>query len=175
MSDKARKVFSDIYDQWVDKIYRFIFLKVGTQEVAQDLTSEVFTKAWHSFRTRARKDNPHGDIRNMPAFLYQIARNLIADYYRESAQAQFVSTEDITVADTGQNLEARMAVASDMERVRQAMAGLKDEYREVLTWYYLDELKVPEIAQLTGKSEEAVRVTVHRALQVLRERIGTDL
>lgn len=175
-NNNARKAFSDIYDKWVDKIYRFVFLKVGTQEVAQDLTSEVFTKAWHSFRTRAEKGSRAEEIKNISAFLYQIARNLIADYYRERGRAQVVSVQEAQLAGaelSGENIEAQMAVSSDMERVRLAMAELKDEYREILIWYYLDELKVPEIAKLTDKSEEAVRVTIHRALNALRERLGS--
>ena len=45
-----RKIFSKIYDRYIDKIYRFIFFKVNSQEIAQDLTSETFLKTWESFK-----------------------------------------------------------------------------------------------------------------------------
>ncbi len=161
---RTKKYFGDIYENYVDKIYRFIFLKVGTQEVAEDLTSEVFSRTW-------QKIKKHNSIGNINAFLYQVARNLVVDHYRDKGQAQFVSVDSVAIADTGESLEARVAVHSELERVKTALAALKDEYREAVTWYYIDELSVPEISKMTKKSEEAVRVTIHRALQTLKERL----
>jgi len=163
-----KKTFSDIYDRYVHKIYRFIFLKVGTQEVAEDLTSEVFSRLW-------KKLKAGGVIENINAFLYQVADNLVIDYYREKGKAHFVPLETAVLQDEGAGLEAKIAVQSDMEKVKSALAGIKDEYRNAIIWYYLDELSVPEIAKMTQKSEEAVRVTIHRALQALRERIGGNV
>lgn len=163
----AKKTFSDIYERYVNKIYRFIFLKVGTQEVAEDLTSEVFSKLWKKLKSKSH-------IENTNAFLYQVANNLVTDHYREKGKAQFVPVETISMADERGNPEVKIAVNSEMERVRTALAGMKDEYRDVIIWYYLDELSVPEIAKLTDKSEGAVRVTIHRALNELRERLGAE-
>src|SRR3989338_26647 len=160
------KIFSDIYDAYVDKIYRFIFLKVGTQEVAEDLTSEAFSRAWAVFSRRQKS------IANINAFLYQIARNLVADHYRQQGQAMLVSTENLTLGDPEGEIGEKALVQSDMELVKGALANIKEEYREALVWYYLDELSAPEIAKMTKKSEEAVRVTIHRGLKALREELG---
>ncbi len=172
---QLRKQFSKIYDQNVERIYRFIFLKVSSQEIAEDLTSEVFTRGWQAYkdqRLKTKDQKEKCDIKNVTAFLYQIARNLIADHYRQKAQAQFVSMENVTpVVDTGVNLEEQALLRSDFDGVRTALSNLKEDYREVIVWYYLDELKVPEIAKILGKSEEAVRVQIHRALNALREKL----
>jgi len=160
-----RKQFSKIYDKNVEKIYRFIFLKVNSQEIAEDLTSEVFTRGWQAYCDKKC------DIKNVTAFLYQIARNLIVDYYREKAQAQFVSAENVTLLQRERDLEEKVRLDSDMEQIKAALANIKEEYQEVIVWYYLDELKVPEIAKILGKSEEAVRVQIHRALNALREKL----
>ncbi|PIU15604.1 RNA polymerase subunit sigma-70, partial [bacterium (Candidatus Gribaldobacteria) CG08_land_8_20_14_0_20_39_15] len=69
-----RKKFSKIYDQYINKIYRFIFLKVNSQEIAQDLTSETFLRGWESFKEK------NEEIENIQAFLYRIARNLVTDH-----------------------------------------------------------------------------------------------
>ncbi len=53
-----RKIFSKIYDQYINKIYRFVFLKVSSQEIAEDLTSETFLKTWESFKNGTRIENP---------------------------------------------------------------------------------------------------------------------
>lgn len=158
-----RKEFGKIYDQYVDKIYRFIFLKVNSQEIAEDLCSEVFTRGWQSFQ------DEKCDIKNATAFLYQIARNLIVDHYREKGQARLVSVDKVPrLADLEANLEEKAMLISDVNNIKAALANLKEDYREVIIWYYLDELKVSEIAQILGKSEEAVRVRIHRALKSLQ-------
>jgi RNA polymerase sigma-70 factor (ECF subfamily) len=163
---QLRKQFSKIYDKYVDKIYRFIFLKVSSPEIAEDLTSEVFARGWQAYKEKKR------DIENVTAFLYQIARNLIVDHYREKARAQFVSVENVQpIADTGVNLEEEALLKSDFNNVKEALANIREDYREVIVWYYLDELKVPEIAKMLDKSEEAVRVLIHRALNALKDEL----
>lgn len=160
-----RKEFSKIYDKYIDKIYRFIFLKVNSQEIAEDLTSEVFLRAWNAFRDKKC------DIANIQAFLYQIARNLTVDHYRQKAQATFVSTEYVKIPDPVENLEEKAFLRSDLEIVKQAMANLSDEYREAITLYYLEDMSVKEIAKIMDRSEESVRVIIHRALKTLKEAI----
>ena len=164
----SRKTFSDIYNKHIDKIYRFILLKVKSAEIAEDLCSETFMRGWGAFKSDPK-------IQNIQAFLYQIARNLLADHYRQTSRAQLVSAEFAHLVDPDQNLEEKAVIASDIGKIKAALADIKEDYREVLVWYYLDELKVPEIAKLAGKSEEAVRVTVHRALKALKMRLGGGL
>ena len=59
-----------------------------------------------------------------------------------------------------------------MEQIRVALLTLKDDYQNYVIWRYLDELSVPEIAQITGKSEPSVRVGVHRALRALKGQLA---
>ncbi|HCM36504.1 MAG: hypothetical protein A3J30_03680 [Candidatus Wildermuthbacteria bacterium RIFCSPLOWO2_02_FULL_47_9c] len=154
--------FGKIYDQYVEKIYRFIFLKVESQEVAEDLCSEVFVCCLEEFQKNS--------IENTQAFLYQVARYTIADYYRKRAGVKVVSideADDIFEEKPTQLQEA--AVAAEMEEVRKALARLRDEYQNFIIWRYLDELSIPEIVQITGKTEGNVRVGIHRALGALRE------
>jgi len=161
----SRKIYSDIYDKYVDKIYRFIFLKVKSSEIAEDLCSEVFLRGWQSFNGKK------GKIENIQAFLYQIARNLLTDHYREIGKAQLVSVEYAPITDSSQDLEEKALVQSDLEQVKAALANIKEDYREVIIWYYLDELQVPEIAKILNKSEGTCRVLIHRALKALKNEL----
>lgn len=159
----SRKIYSEVYDKYVKKIYRFVFLKVKSAEIAEDLTSEVFMKGWDAFKAKQDK------IENVQAFLYQIARNLLADHYRQEAKTQLVSVEYAPpLPDQKQDLEAISFTQSDMERVKAALVNINDDYREVIVWYYMDELKVSEIAKILDKSEPTVRVLIHRALHALK-------
>jgi len=164
-----RKEFSKIYDKYIEKIYRFVFLKVNSPEVAEDLTSETFLKGWQTFRIQNSKFR----IQNPPAFLYQIARNLVIDYYRQKGRAQVVSA-DYRIIDPRINLEEKANLSSDFEQVRRALTNLKEDYQDVIIYRYLDELSVPEIAKIMGKSEGTIRVLLHRALAALRNELHTD-
>jgi len=163
MSNK-RKEFSKIYDQCINKIYRFIFLKVNSQEISQDLCSETFLKGWEAY-----KNNPN--IENPSAFLYRIARNLVTDHYREKARAQFVSPEMVPVIDPNPGLEEKSALNSDLDQVRAVLADLKEDYQNVIIWHYLDDLPIAKVAKMLNKTEDATRVTLHRALKNLRNEI----
>jgi RNA polymerase sigma-70 factor, ECF subfamily len=163
----SRKIYSEVYDKYVKKIYRFVLLKVNSAEIAEDLTSEVFMRGWQAY-----KGQGPDKIENLQAFLYQIARNLLADHYRHEVKAQLVSVDLAPpLPDEKQDLEAISFIQSDMERVKAALVNINDDYREVIVWYYLDELKVPEIAKILDKSEPTVRVLIHRALNALKSEL----
>ncbi|MCX6760092.1 MAG: RNA polymerase sigma factor [Candidatus Nealsonbacteria bacterium] len=158
-----KEEFSKIYDQYVEKIYRFVFLKVNSKDVAEDLCSEVFTRCWKTFTTG--NQNP---IDNVQAFLYQIARNLVIDHYREKGKAQIVSTDSVPIIDTRTSFEEWMNKKSDLETIRKALANINDDYQNMVIWHYIDDLSIPEIAVMTEKSEGAVRTCLSRALGDLR-------
>jgi RNA polymerase sigma-70 factor (ECF subfamily) len=162
-----RKIFSKIYDQYINKIYRFVFLKVNSKEIAQDITSETFLRGWKAFDSKK-------DIKNPSAFLYQIARNLVVDFYREKGKAQIISVEYTQIIDPRINLEEKTIFESDINTVRLALANIREEYQEVIIWRYLDELSVPEIAETLDKSEQAVRVMLHRAMKSLKNKLNTN-
>jgi len=165
-----KKEFSKIYDQCIDKIYRFVYLKVNSQEIAEDLCSETFLRGWEAFKASQNQNNPK--IENPSAFLYKIARNLITDYYREKGKAQIVSAENTRIIDPRVNLEEKAALNSEMERVRLALINLKEDYQDIIIWSYLDQLSAAEIAQILDKSEGAVRVMLHRALKALQNELN---
>lgn len=163
------KKFSKIYDRYIEGIYRFIFLKVSSSEIAEDLTSETFLRGWKAFKADQSK------IENPQAFLYRIAHNLVVDFYRDKSKAQIISTEYVQIEDPGLSLEENAKLGSDMKIIQQAMGNLKDDYQNVIIWRYLDGLPVGEVARLLGKSQEATRTTLHRALKALRGRLNQDI
>lgn len=163
---ELKQLFSELYDQNIERIYRFIFIKVSSQEIAEDLTSETFTKAWKCFQEDGKI------IFNPSAFFYQIARNLVADHYRQKGKIKLVPTEDSSLADPDSDFETKAIFASDIESIRKAISNLKDSYQDMIAWHYLDDMPVSEIAKLINKPEGTVRVTMHRALAALKKELG---
>lgn len=173
----SQEAFGRLYDTYIDSIYRFIYLKTSSKEDAQDLTSQVFLKTWEAIpEAKPRGKLSTGkSIRNFRAFLYQIARNLVIDYWRERGQkgdvlgkAADIAETAAVIEDESQNLEEKLKFASDIAQVKEALDKVKGDYKDVIIWYYLDELSIPEIAQILGKSKGAVRVMMHRGLNALR-------
>lgn len=158
------KKFTGIYDRYVDKIYRFIFFKVDSREIAEDLASETFLRGWREFRNNR-------DIENPPAFLYKIARNLVTDYYRTKGKIQFLSNESILFSDPRTNLEEESFLNSDLKLIKKTLLQLKSDYQNVIIWHYLDDLPIAEVSKLLGRSEEATRMLLSRALKELKKQL----
>lgn len=163
--DNLKQEFSEIYDKYIGKIYRFIYLKVSSEAVAQDLTSETFLRCWKSFQKK------RSDIENVSAFLYRIAHNLIVDHYKKREKEPSISTEDRQIADKQVGLESKAILSSDMDTVRAVLANLNNDYQNIIIWHYLDEFSVKEISLIMNKSEDTTRVTLHRALKSLKEKL----
>jgi RNA polymerase sigma-70 factor (ECF subfamily) len=158
--------YTKLYDAYVEQIYRFVYFKVSSKEEAEDITSEVFLKAWHFVQEKQ-------DIKNFKALLYKIARNSVIDLYRRKSVRPESYLEDqlakgFEPSDAGKWLSQENAQI-DSKAIIQALKKLKQEYQEVITLRYVDELEVSEIAEIIGKGNVAVRVTLHRALNKLKE------
>lgn len=161
--------FSQIYDTYVEKIYRFVYLRVNSKEEAQDITSQVFL----NFLSKANKNsklNPR-DILSLQAFLYRIARNLVIDNYRRKNQAvvSLDGSEDnisISVNPVG---ETSIEKEQNSQFLESQLSKLKSPYWEVVVWHYIEELDIETIATILNKTPGNVRVILHRGLNQLKK------
>lgn len=162
------EIYGQLYDLYAPKIYRFIYFKVSSSLDAEDLTAEVFLKAWEYV-------NKNKEIEKFGGLLYKIARNLVIDFYRKKSTHEENLDETFLqkISDAGTAVE-KMAVKSDTQNIMKGLRLLKEEYREVLTLRYIDELDAGEIAEILNKSSINVRVLIHRALKTLRKIIDQN-
>lgn len=161
--------YGKLYDSYVGQIYRFVYFKVSSREEAEDITSEVFLKAWNYVQENK-------EIKSFSGLLYRIARNSIIDSYRRKAAKPESrldgddENEKVEVGDSGKWLEVEN-VKLESEKILKVLKKLKQEYQEVITFRYVDELEIDEIAEIMGKGKVTIRVTLHRALKKLQELI----
>ncbi len=174
--DKQQQEFEKAYDENIERIFRFVYLKVGNKDDAEDVTSQVFVRFWKLWGEKIKKkeklDNPR-------ALLYTIARNLIIDYYRknrperdekkDSKKKKSVSVEDVIVVDKQMRADEKAVLDSQIEEVMQALGNINEDYQSIIIWYYLDELTSAEIAKILDKPESSVRVLIHRAVGALKK------
>lgn len=156
--------YGQLYDLYIEKIYRFIYFKVHSKEEAEDLTSEVFLKAWQYMIEKSP-----GAIESVSGLLFSIARNTIIDSYRQKARRPTVSLEVIEEMASEKNEHEQIDVVHEVEHLLATMKKLKQDYQEVLVLKYIEELKINEIAKVLGKSSINVRVLLHRAVRKLKD------
>ena len=150
--------FSRLYDTYIRKIYNFVYYKTLNKEVAEDIVSAVFLKAWRSLDTYKQD--------NFSAWLYSIARNTVTDYYRQKKDHKDIDDcWDLACLD---DLEGRIDMGLKMEEVKKALANLKSEEREIIIMRFWLEIPFAEIANNLVKSEGAVKMSLARALKKLR-------
>ena len=163
--DKLKRQSGKRYDKNVDAIYRFVYFMVNSEEVAQDLTSEAFLKAWEVFQRKSSQ------IENPRAFVYRIAKNLMIDHYRKRDREQTVPIDGLWLPDPQSNIEDSVLIKSDFEQVKKVLVNLKDNYQAVITMHYIEGMSTKEISKIMRRSDGAVRVLLHRALNSLKQEI----
>ena len=161
---KDQDAYSKVYNLYAERIYRFIYFKVSSQEEAQDLTSEVFLKTWQYILDGK-------DIKNLNALFYKVARNLVIDHYRKSSQKDLPLEKEIyqqkeLIED---QIEEKIDVQLDFNKLESKIKLLKNEYQEVILLRYVEDLSIKEIAEVLEKKKGNVRVILYRAVNALKE------
>lgn len=153
--------FGSLYDLHQPAIYRFVALKVGSREDAEDITHQVFMRAWLRIGQYEGRGYPFS------SWLYRIARNQIVDFYR--ARKEHVDIEDFEpflLADDG--TAEKLDFKADMNRVRAALLELRADYQDVIILRFIEERSLEEAATALDRSVGATKVLQHRALRHLR-------
>ncbi|HEX5417976.1 MAG TPA: sigma-70 family RNA polymerase sigma factor [Chloroflexota bacterium] len=152
--------FGQLYEACLDRIYRYVYYRVNSATEAEDLTEQVFLKAWEAIDRYEQRGVP------FLAWLYRLAHNLVVDHYR--GQRQTVPLDDLReTEELSQDIEASVHAQLDAEEVREALRHLSPEHQQLITLRFVEGMSHAEAAQIVGKSEGATRVVQYRALQAL--------
>lgn len=152
--------FGKLYDIYLDTVYRYAYFKVGNQAEAEDLTSQVFVKAWEAI--------PRFQWREIPFshWLMRLAHNAVIDYYRVARAHGDLDEEMVSPEIDPQGEYLRRERSRALE---SAIRRLPDDHRTVIVMRFIQEMDYAEMSAITGKSPGALRVAQHRALVALRE------
>ena len=155
----SRQAFGEIYRILLPKIYRFIWYEVRDKQTAEDLAQVTFLRLWKAIRSY---DTDKGSFQS---FTFAIARNLIIDWHRKKRP---VSLEAIGEIEERDDTMERVIQHEAVDRVREALAQLPAEDRQLVMLRHFEEVSYEEIATIMGKQEGAVRVKLHRILRQLK-------
>lgn len=155
--------FQKYYEEYMPKIFRYVYSKVSDRELAEDLVSEISLKALEHFES-------YDESKPFGGWFYGIARNHVIDHYKKFARQQHTSLDEFEniIPDKSNPAEdAQRAIAN--EHLKAALSKLNDDKKELVTLRYLSGYSYKEMGEMFGKEENTVKVATHRAVCELKK------
>jgi RNA polymerase sigma-70 factor (ECF subfamily) len=159
------EAFGQIYDAYMERIYRFVYFRVEDQQTAEDITSQVFLKAWSNLDRFSFSRTPY------LAWLYTIAHNAVIDHYRTRKVTAALDDVQLSQQDHAEVVENEIDLNAEMKSIKEALHGLTDDQQRVLTLKFIEGMSNHEIARHLGKREGAIRALQMRGLQALAKQL----
>ncbi len=155
--------FEEVYTTYYTPLFRYIKNRIKNTSEAEDMTQTVFMKIWNAMPTwDSRHTSPL-------AFFFTVARNTLIDYFRKNKNREIVSDEIVSdnIEESDKSDEESTA-REQKELLTEAIGKLSLEQQEIIRLYYTNDLTYKEIAEITGKREDAIRQIHSRAIKKLR-------
>lgn len=163
------EAFALLYERYVDVVYRYVYYRVGSHHVAEDLTSETFVRALR------RLDSFSWTGRDIAAWFITIARNIVLDHVKSSRYKLEVTTGDLLDGDEhSPSTEDDVLRHMQNESLVEAMRQLKPEQQECLALRFLQGLSLAETAEAMGRTAGAVKQLQLRAVRSLHRELGGE-
>lgn len=156
--------FGNLYGIYLDRIYRYVFYQIKDKMTAEDVTEEVFLKAWKAIKSCRGKEQ------TFSSWLYRIAHNHVIDIFRSQQKRWSVDME--TVAELSQPT-VEIETELDHREILDSITDLPPNQRQVIILKFIEGLDNLEIERIIGKSQGAIRVLQARALARLREKLSS--
>ncbi|MFT5280976.1 MAG: RNA polymerase sigma-70 factor (ECF subfamily) [Flavobacteriaceae bacterium] len=152
--------FIEHYNEHSDGIFRLCFFKTGDRELATDLVQDTFMRVWDTLQKGK-------EVENLKAFIYQVAKNAIIDYYRKKKTSSLDSLLEEGFDEQGDDNREKHADVFEAKQLMQHVHELDDMYRDILLLRYVEDFSIEEIAEHVGEEKNNISVRIHRALKKL--------
>ena len=164
------EAFGELYDRYVDMIYRYVCYRVGSPQLAEDLTSETFLRALRRISSFTWQG------RDVGAWFVTIARNLITDHYKSGRYRLELTTDDLAGSSAELVQDPAHVVLASMQNevLLAAVRQLGPEQQECIALRFLQGLSVSETAAAMGKNDGAVKALQYRAVRALGRLLPAD-
>lgn len=160
--------FGELYSIYLAPIYRYVFYHVRDEMTAEDITEEVFIKAWKAI------DSCKGKERTFSSWLYRIAHNHVVDKFRGKRNRLAVEMRIESLPGTS-NIEKETEARLEWEQTLEAISRLPEKQKEIIILKFVEGMDNREIEGITGKSQNAIRVLQMRALNTLCQRLHKEV
>ena len=168
--DGDAEAFGQLYDHYVSGVFRFIYYRVGSRQLAEDLTSETFVRGLKAIQRFTWQGKDFG------AWLTTIARNLIADHFKSSRSRLEIVSDDIPEGRTSsRSTEDDVLSRISNELLFDAVNSLPPEQRDCILMRFIQGMSIAETAAALKRSEGAIKQLQLRAVRSLAKRVPSDL
>jgi len=163
--DGDTEAFGDLYERYAEPVFRFIYSQTSNRFDAEDLTGDVFLRAWQSISRYEERGF------SFSAYLFRIARNVMIDRSRKLRPVSELPEDEISVGEPILNSEPSTILAAKLQHneLVKTLGKLREDYRTVLVLRFFNNLTTEETSDVMGRSKGSVRVLQHRALSALRQ------
>ena len=160
-----RQAFGELYDRYVVRIYNYIYFRTGNVYDAEDLTARVFFRAIRHIENYENRGLP------IAAWLYRIAHNLVANWYRDNNRRPEIALDEFefTLPFAGDKPETALLKAEEKKRLLLAIRRLPAERQQLILLKFVEQMTNAEIGEVMGRTEGAVKSLYHRTLLSLRQ------
>ncbi|HSQ18315.1 MAG TPA: sigma-70 family RNA polymerase sigma factor [Anaerolineales bacterium] len=159
-----REAFGLLYEQYVNRIYNYIYYRTGNTHEAEDLTARVFFRAMGRISDFQNRGLP------VSAWLYRIAHNLVANWHRDRGRRPEVPLDDgFLHIPHHEHPEASVLQTEEREALLRIIRKLPAERQQLLILKFVEHFSNAEIGQIMGRTEGAVKSLYHRTLLSLRD------
>lgn len=162
--------FGQLYHRYVDRIYNYVYHRVGNHHDAEDLTSRTFYRALSHIERYIDRGAPFS------AWLYRIAHNLVANWHRDRARRRTIALDDaITMAENQPSPQQQAEARERFEVLQRAIRRLSADRQQLLILKFGDGLSNAAIGEIMGRSEGAIKSLYHRTLLALQDALREEL
>jgi RNA polymerase sigma-70 factor, ECF subfamily len=157
------EAFGELYERNVDRIYSYVYYRVGNEADTEDLVARTFYQALANLE--------HYSDRGVPfvAWLYRIAHNLVANHHRSRKRWKLASLDDLELTSRPSDGPERSAETTEKRRALWAAIQRQPEERQrLLILKFADRLSNDEIGKVMGRTESSIKSLYHRTLKSLR-------
>lgn len=161
--------FGELYDHYVTTIFRFVYYRVGSRHLAEDITADTFVRAMRAI------DRFNWQGRDFGAWLTTIARNLVADHFKSSRARLETLIDVIPDGATADGTESQVIGRLTSQALYEAISRLSVEQRDCLLMRFTQGMSIAQTALALGRSEGAVKQLQLRAVRALAKHLPAEL
>jgi RNA polymerase sigma-70 factor (ECF subfamily) len=159
------EAFGELYEIHFDRIYNYIYYRTGNIHDAEDLTAKVFFRAIQHIGNYKDQGGPFS------AWLYSIARNLLANWYRDNSKRTMIPIDSIAQVQIADGPELESEFVENRETLLAAIRRLPEERQDLLVLKFVNKQSNAEIGHILGRSEGAIKSLYHRTLLSLKSEL----
>jgi len=165
-----RHAFGELYDRYVERIYNYVYYRTSDPDDAEDLTERVFLRAIRHIENYEDRGYP------ISAWLYRIAHNLVANWYRDNSRREEVPLESVafSLEFTGEHPEPSVLQEEECQQLMEVIHQLPEDRQQLLILKFVERLTNAEIGEIMDRTEGAIKSLYHRTLVALRQEYDVE-